>query len=117
MTKPQDETPENLVQLDLSPFSKADLQILSTLAQVVRVLHLRWAHLGAFPTGRAPVVHVGRRLADGHLRLGRMTAERRDDACRGHGDRCPENGWIWHHHPHRPTTGKGSKAECPADLV
>ena len=41
MTDPQDNTPENLVQLDLSPFSKSDLAKIRDLAEKQKLLY-RW---------------------------------------------------------------------------
>lgn len=41
MTDPQDDTPENLVQLDLSPFSKSDLEKIRALGEKQKLLY-RW---------------------------------------------------------------------------
>jgi len=41
MTDPQNNTPENLVRLDLSPFSKSDLEKIGALGEKQKLLY-RW---------------------------------------------------------------------------
>ena len=41
MTDPQDDAPENLVRLDLSPFSKSDLEKIRVLGEKQKLLY-RW---------------------------------------------------------------------------